>query len=80
MLAPAITFFVADGLARGFGHRKRRALAALSLMPLVARTVAHVTLMPLGAPAMPALFVLLLRRSTLQLTWPMAFSGSFLLK
>jgi hypothetical protein len=38
------------------------------------------TLIPLGVPAMLALFILLLQRSTLQLTLPMAFSGTFPLK
>jgi hypothetical protein len=38
------------------------------------------TLIPLGVPAMLALFILLLRRSTIQLTLSMAFSGTFLLK
>ena len=33
-------------------------------MPLVARSVAHVTLIPLGVPAMLVMFILLLRRST----------------
>jgi hypothetical protein len=80
VLAPAIAFFVADGFARGFGPWEKTALAALWLMPLVARSVAQMTLIPLGVPAMLALFILLLRRSTLHLTLPVAFSGRFLLK
>jgi alpha-1,2-mannosyltransferase len=80
VLAPAMAFFVADGFARGFGPWEKTALAALWLMPLVARSVAQMTLIPLGVPAMLALFILLLQRSTLQLTLPMAFSGTFPLK
>ena len=67
VLAPAIAFIAVDGCARGFGPWEKSALAALWLVPLVARTIAHVTLIPVGVPMMLAVFVLLLRRST---TWP----------
>ena len=80
VLAPAIAFFAADGLARGFGPWEKTALAALWLAPLVARSVAHMTLIPFGVLAMLAVFILLLRRSTIQFTSPMAFPGAFLLK
>ncbi len=80
VLAPAIAFFAADGLARGFGPWEKTALAALWLTPLVARTFAQMTLVPIGVPAMVALFVLLLRRSTIHFTLPMALSSKFLLK
>ena len=80
VLAPAMAFMAVDGLSRGFGPWEKTALAALWLVPLVARTVAHVTLIPLGVPMMLAMFVLLLRRSTIQLTFPMASSGAFILK
>ncbi len=79
-LAPAIAFIAADGLARGFGPWDKTALAALWLAPLVARSIAHATLMPLGVPVVLAVFILLLRRSTVQLASPMAFSSAFLLK
>ena len=79
-VAPAIAFVAADGLARGFGPWERTALAALWLAPLVARSVAHITLIPIGVLAMLAVFILLLRRSTIQFTSPMAFPGAFLLK
>jgi alpha-1,2-mannosyltransferase len=79
-LAPAVAFFVVEGQARGFRPWEKTALAALWLVPLLARGVAHATLVPLGVPAMLAVFVLLLRRSTLRLHLPMAFPGSFLLK
>jgi hypothetical protein len=80
VLAPAIAFVAADGLARGFGPWEKTALAALWLVPLVARTVALTTFIPLGVPVMLAVFILLLRRSTLYSALPMASSGAFLLK
>jgi len=79
-LAPAIAFVAADGLARGFGAWEKTALAALWLTPLVARSVAHATLIPIGVLAMLAVFILLLRRSTVQRASPVAFPGAFLLK
>ena len=80
VLAPAMAFMVIDGLSRGFGPWEKTALGALWLVPLVARTVAHVTLIPLGVPMMLAMFVLLLRRSTIRLAFPMASPGAFILK
>jgi hypothetical protein len=73
VLAPAIAFVAADGLARGFGPWEKTALAALWLVPLVTRSVAQVSLIPLGVPAMLAMFVVILRRAELGLTLPMAF-------
>jgi hypothetical protein len=80
VLAPAIAFIATDGLARSFGAWEKTALAALWLTPLIARSVAHATLIPLGVPAMLAVFILLLRRSTVEVASPMAFSSEFLLK
>ena len=80
VLAPAMAFVVIDGLSRGFGPWEKTALGALWLVPLVARTVAHVTLIPLGVPMMLAMFVLLLRRSTIRVAFPMASPGAFILK
>ncbi len=80
LLAPAIAFFATDGAARGFGPWEKTALAALWLMPLLARSVAQITLVPIGVPVMLALFILLLRRSTFHFAPPVAFSGTFLLK
>jgi alpha-1,2-mannosyltransferase len=74
VLAPAIAFLAANGLKRGFGPWEKTALAGLWLAPLLARSVAHLTLIPLGVPAMLAMFVLLLRRSTKDFTVTMAFS------
>jgi alpha-1,2-mannosyltransferase len=80
VLAPVIAFFAVDGLARGFGPWEKTALAALWLMPLLARSVALITFVPIGVPAMLAVFILLLRRSTLRFTLPVTFSVTFLLK
>jgi alpha-1,2-mannosyltransferase len=74
VLAPAIAFLAADGMARGFGRWEKTAPAALWLVPLVARTVPQLTLIPLGVPAMLAMFVLILRRAELALALPPAFS------
>jgi hypothetical protein len=76
VLAPAIAFLAADGMARGFGPWEKTALAALWLLPLVARTAPQVTLIPLGVPAMLAMFVLILRRAGLALALPMPFSAA----
>jgi alpha-1,2-mannosyltransferase len=76
VLAPAIAFLAADGMARGFGPWEKTALAALWLVPLVARTVPQLTLIPLGVPAMLAMFVLILRRAGLALALPMPFSAA----
>ena len=80
VLAPGIALIAIDGLARGFGAWEKTALAALWFAPLVARTVAHATLIPLGVPAMLAIFVLLLRRNTTNLALPVASPSAFLLK
>ncbi|MBX9830115.1 MAG: DUF2029 domain-containing protein [Xanthobacteraceae bacterium] len=62
ILAPAIAFLAADGLARGFAPWHKSTLALLWIMPLVARSIAEQTLVPLGVPAMLLVFVLILRR------------------
>ena len=62
-LAPAIAFLVADAFARGFGPWQKSALAFLWFMPLIARTVAEQTLIPLGVPAMLLVLALTLRRA-----------------
>jgi len=62
VLAPPLAFFAVDGFARGFGPWEKTILSAVWMVPLVARSVAQISLIPLGVPAM-ALFVLILRRS-----------------
>jgi hypothetical protein len=80
VLAPAIAFYAADGAGRGFAPWEKTALGALWLMPLFARGVAQLTLIPLGVPVMLVTFILLLRRSTLAFTRPIALSDTYLLK
>lgn len=67
VLAPAIAFVAADGLARGFRPWEKTALAALWLAPLVTRSIAQATLIPLGVPAMLAAFVVVWRRAELRI-------------
>jgi alpha-1,2-mannosyltransferase len=62
-LAPAIAFLAANGLARSFAPWEKTALVFLWLMPLVARTIASQTLIPLGVPAMLLVLVLVLKRA-----------------
>jgi hypothetical protein len=75
VLAPAIAFLATDGFARGFGAWQKTALAALWLVPLVARSVAQLSLIPLGVPAMLAVFVLILRRAQRDVAPQLALSG-----
>ncbi|GEM_PF-63632 len=72
VLAPAIAFMAADGFARGFGPCEKTMLAALWLTPLLARSIAHISLIPLGVPAMLVAFAIILRRSG----WPLAMAFS----
>ena len=51
------------GSTRGFAPWQKTALALLWLMPLIARTIAEHTLVPLGVPAMLLVLVLILRRA-----------------
>jgi hypothetical protein len=66
LLAPAIAFLAAHGVARGFVPYEKTLLAALWLVPLVARSVAQFTLIPLAVPAMIAVFVLIMSRATVR--------------
>jgi alpha-1,2-mannosyltransferase len=63
LLAPAIAFLAADGANRDYARYEKTALAALWLVPLVARGVAQVTLLPLAVPVMLFTFALLLHRA-----------------
>jgi alpha-1,2-mannosyltransferase len=79
LLAPAIAFVAVDGFARGFGPWEKTVLAALWLVPLVARGVAQLSLIPLGVPVMLLAFAMVLRRAApglADLSRPMAFSGA----
>jgi hypothetical protein len=63
VLAPAIAFLAVEGLERGFRDWEKTALALLWFMPLIARTLAEQTLIPLGVPTMALVFLLVLRRA-----------------
>ena len=63
LLAPAIAYLACDGLARGFAPWEKTALAFLWIVPLIARGIGQVTLIPLGVIAMIVVFALVLRRT-----------------
>ena len=62
-LAPSIAFLAVEGYERGFRPYEKTALAFLWFMPLVARTVADQTLIPLAVPAMILVLLLILQRA-----------------
>ncbi|HET7681998.1 MAG TPA: glycosyltransferase family 87 protein [Xanthobacteraceae bacterium] len=66
VLAPAIAFWAADGLSRGFQSWEKTTLAALWMVPLIARTFAEATSIPLAAPLLLVAFALLLHRAACQ--------------
>lgn len=63
LLAPAIAYLATDGMTRGFAPWDKTILAALWIVPLLARTIPQVTLIPLGVPVMLLAFAMLLRRA-----------------
>src|SRR5580704_4188639 len=63
VLAPAIAFLAADGFSRNFAPWEKTLLAALWLVPLLARSIAQISLIPVGVPAMLAVFALVLWRA-----------------
>jgi hypothetical protein len=63
VLAPAIAYFAADGMARGFLPWEKTALALLWFVPLFTRVIAQYTFLPLGVWAMILVLVLVLRRA-----------------
>jgi len=66
ILAPAIAFMVAAGVARGFRRYEITLLAAAWITPLLAREVAGSTGIPLGLMAVLMLYVLILRRAIVE--------------
>jgi alpha-1,2-mannosyltransferase len=62
VLAPAIALLGSEGLARGFRPYEVTALVALWTVPLIARSIAHVTFIPLGVFAMLWVFVMTIAR------------------
>jgi hypothetical protein len=63
VLAPAIAFLAAEGLAHGFRSWEKTALAGLWIVPLITRSFAEATLIPLGTPMMLIVFAMILRRA-----------------
>jgi hypothetical protein len=63
LLAPAIAYLSIDGLQRGFGPYEKTIVAALWIVPLVARSAPQATLIPLAVPTMLLALVFLLRRA-----------------
>ncbi len=63
VLAVAIIFFVRHGLADGFRDYELSVLAAAWIVPLLSRSVAGLTTIPLGLIVLMGLFALTLRRA-----------------
>ena len=63
LLAPAIAFLAAHGLAEGFAPCEKSLLAAVWLMPLLARSIAQAALIPLAVPLMMSLFIRIMNRA-----------------
>jgi hypothetical protein len=66
LLAPAIAFLAADGATRGFAPWEKTLLAALWLVPLIARSVAQAVDIPLAVAVMLLAFGYLLRRAMIE--------------
>jgi hypothetical protein len=64
LLAPAIAFLAANGLAHGFAPYEKTLLAILWIVPLIARSVAGATSIPLAVPVMLLALLFLLRCAT----------------
>lgn len=58
VLAPSIALLACDGLANGFRPWEKTAIAVLWLVPVVTRSIADATHIPLGVTAMLVLFAL----------------------
>jgi len=71
VLAPAIAFLVIDGWQRGFGPGQKTALAVLWMVPLVARSTADFTLLPVGVWAMIAVVILSMRSAAIDQSLPL---------
>ena len=71
VLAPAIAFWAVDGLFRGFKPWEKTILGALWITPLIARTFAEATFIPLTAPLLLVALVLLLRHAATETNAPM---------
>ena len=70
-LAPAIAFLAVDGLQRGFSAWQKTALAALWLVPIVARSGAEYALLPIGVWTMIAALILFVRGAAAEQPLPL---------
>ena len=70
-LAPAIAFWASDGRFRGFRNWEKTVLAALWILPLIARSFAEATSIPLTAPLLLGAFALLLHRAANETETPL---------
>lgn len=70
-LAPALAFWASDGLSRGFRPWGKTMLAALWIVPPIARNAAAATLIPLTAPLLLAAFALLLHCAAAESSAPL---------
>jgi len=64
MLAPAIAFLVAEGMARGFSDYERLVLALLWIMPAAARNLAAYALVPVAIPLIAFCLMLVYRHAS----------------
>ncbi len=71
VLAPAIAFWAGDGMSRGFHPWEKTMLATLWILPLIARTFAEATFIPLTPPLLLAAFALLLHRTAIETSAPL---------
>ena len=63
LLAPVIAFLALDGLRHGFCYWHKTVLAALWLVPLIARSVTEAVSIPLAAPLLLVTFFFVLQRA-----------------
>jgi len=70
IVAPAIAFLASDCLTHGWRPWDKTALAALWLVPIVARGIASATFIPLAVIIMIALYIAILRRAAIDTREP----------
>jgi hypothetical protein len=70
IVAPAIALLASDCLVHGWRPWEKTALAALWLVPIVTRSIASTTFIPLGVITMIAVYVAILRGAATELRGP----------
>ncbi len=70
VVAPAIAFLALDGMGHGFRPYEKSLLAAVWLVPLVTRSIAAATALPLGTMATLALLGFIVRKAAPRKTAP----------